>query len=100
MFQKESPEAHALCVSRLPSAEPMETHGLQPTTTPKHHRSLFRRDRVESTVHTSRKYETSGRRHRDHAERQNTSSHSSTTYYSQDVSIFVYTDFDLPSSVY
>ena len=87
-FQKESHDAHALCVNHIPSAKPMKTHGLQPTTTPKRHQSLFRRDRVESTVHTERKYETLGRHHRDHVERHNTSSHSSTTYYSQDVSLW------------
>lgn len=78
----------------------METHVLQPTTTPKRHQSSFRRDRVESTVHTKIEYETLGQGHKDHVERQNISSHSSTTYYSQDVSFFVHTKFDLPSSMY
>ena len=43
---------------------------LQPTTTPKRHQSLFRCDKVESTVHSKI---TSGRRHMDHVERLNTS---------------------------
>lgn len=99
-FQKENHDAPVFCISHLPSAKPMETHVLQSTTTPKRHQSLFRRDMVKSTVDTEIEYKTSCRGHRDHVERHNTISHSSTTYYSQDVSFFVHIEFDLPSSVY
>lgn len=97
--QKESHDAPVICISQLPSAEPVETHVLQPPSIPKRHHSSFRQDRVESTVHTEIKYETSGRRHRDYVERQNASSNSSTTHYSQDVSFLVHMEFDLPSSL-